>query len=118
MDPSALQNVTLTGVTTPIRSVNGTVLPGDIAVSDPEGMTFIPPHLAAKVADETEIPHPVHQRGHAQFRIGKYIPGQIDGKRTAPMVDEFIAWLATKGSKLRMPRPCILRRAGLQPRHR
>jgi 4-hydroxy-4-methyl-2-oxoglutarate aldolase len=105
VDPSALQNVMLTGVNTPIRIGQATVLPGDIAVSDPEGITFIPPHLAAKVADETEMTHLVDEWGHAQLRAGKYTPGQIDGKWTTAMVDEFNAWLTTKGSKLRMPRP-------------
>ena len=105
VDPSALQNVMLTGVNTPIRIGQATVLPGDIAVSDPEGITFIPPHLAAKVADETEMTHLVDEWGHAQLRSGKYTPGQIDGKWTAAMVDEFNAWLTTKGSKLRMPKP-------------
>ena len=105
VDPSALQNVMLTGVNTPIRIGSATVLPGDIAVSDPEGVTFIPPHLAAKVADDTEMTHLVDEWGHAQLRAGKYTPGQIDGKWTTPMVDEFNAWLATKGSKLRMPKP-------------
>jgi regulator of RNase E activity RraA len=104
VDPSALQNVMLTGVNTPIRIGQATVLPGDIAVSDPEGVTFIPPHLAGKVADETEMTHLVDEWGHAQLRAGKYTPGQIDGKWTAPMVDEFNAWLDTKGSKLRMPK--------------
>jgi len=105
VDPSALQNVMLTGVNTVIRIGNATVMPGDVAVSDPEGVTFIPAHLAAKVADETEMTHLVDEWGHAQLRSGKYTPGQIDGKWTAPMVDEFNAWLTTKGSKLRMPRP-------------
>jgi regulator of RNase E activity RraA len=105
VDPSALQNVMLTGVNTPIRIGSATVLPGDIAVSDPEGVTFIPPHLAVKVADDTEMTHLVDEWGHAQLRAGKYTPGQIDGKWTAPMVDEFNAWLTTKGSKLRMPKP-------------
>jgi 4-hydroxy-4-methyl-2-oxoglutarate aldolase len=105
VDPSALQNVMLTGVNTPIRIGQATVLPGDIAVSDPEGITFIPPHLAAKVADETEMTHLVDEWGHAQLRAGKYTPGEIDGKWTAAMVDEFNAWLSAKGSKLRMPKP-------------
>ena len=95
----------LTGVNTVIRIGNATVMPGDVAVSDPEGVTFIPAQLAAKVADETEMTHLVDEWGHAQLRAGKYTPGQIDGKWTAPMVDEFNAWLTTKGSKLRMPRP-------------
>jgi len=60
---------------------------------------------AAKVADETEMTHLVDEWGHAQLRAGKYTPGQIDGKWTVTMVDEFNTWLKTKGSKLQMPRP-------------
>jgi 4-hydroxy-4-methyl-2-oxoglutarate aldolase len=105
VDPSALENVMLTGINVPIRIGEATVMPGDIAVGDPEGITFIPPHLAEKVADETEMDHFVDEWGHMMLRQGKYTPGQIDSKWTRPMVEEFNAWLAQKGSKLRMPLP-------------
>jgi hypothetical protein len=39
------------------------------------------------------------------LRQGKYTPGQIDAKWTKQMVDEFNAWLQTRGSKLRLPEP-------------
>ena len=104
VDPSYLQNVMLTGINTPIRIGNVPVMPGDIAVSDPEGISFIPPHLAAKVADETEMTHLVDEWGHSMLRAGKYTPGQIDGQWSPAMIDEFNAWLASKGSKVRMPK--------------
>ncbi len=105
VDPTALKNVMLTGVNVPIRIGQVTVMPGDIALGDPEGLTFVPPQLAAQVADDTEMTHLVDEWGHSMLRAGKYTPGQIDGKWTAPMVDEFNAWLATKGSTRRMPAP-------------
>jgi 4-hydroxy-4-methyl-2-oxoglutarate aldolase len=105
VDPSALQNVMLTGVNTPIRIGQVTVMPGDVAVSDPEGLTFIPPQLAAKVADDTEMTHLVDEWGHSMLRAGTYTPGQIDGKWTTMMVEAFNAWLAAKGSTRRMPTP-------------
>jgi len=104
VDPSYLQNVMLTGINTPIRIGNVPVMPGDIAVSDPEGISFIPPHLAAKVADETEMTHLVDEWGHSMLRSGKYTPGQIDGQWSPAMIDEFNSWLASKGSKMRMPK--------------
>jgi 4-hydroxy-4-methyl-2-oxoglutarate aldolase len=104
VDPSYLQNVMLTGINTPIRIGNVPVMPGDIAVSDPEGISFIPPHLAAKVADETEMTHLVDEWGHSMLRAGKYTPGQIDGQWSPAMIDEFNAWLVSKGSKMRMPK--------------
>jgi regulator of RNase E activity RraA len=101
-DPSALSNVMLMGINVPIRIGQATVMPGDVAVSDPEGITFIPPHLAQKVAEEAEMTHLIDEWGHMMLREGKYTPGQIDGKWTKPMIDEFNKWVEQKGSKLRM----------------
>lgn len=103
VDPSALENVMLTGINVPIRIGDVTVLPGDIAIGDPEGITFVPPQLAEKVANETEMDHLIDEWGHTILREGKYTPGQIDAKWTPKMVDEFNAWLENKGSKLRLP---------------
>ena len=103
VDPSALENVMLTGINVPIRIGDVTVLPGDIAIGDPEGITFVPPQLAEKVANETEMDHLIDEWGHTMLREGKYTPGQIDAKWTPKMVDEFNAWLENKGSKLRLP---------------
>ena len=105
VDPSALENVMLTGINVPIRIGEVTVMPGDIAIGDPEGVTFVPPQLAEKMADETEMDHLVDEWGHMMLREGKYTPGQIDAKWTKLMVLEFNAWAEKKGSKLRMPVP-------------
>lgn len=103
VDPSALEQVTLMGINVPIRIGNVTVMPGDVALGDPEGLTFVPPQLAEKVADDTEMDHLVDDWGHMMLREGKYTPGQIDGKWTKTMIEQFNAWLQEKGSKLRMP---------------
>ena len=103
VDPSALENVMLTGVNVPIRIGDVTVMPGDIAIGDPEGVTFVPPQLAGKVADDTEMDHLVDEWGHMMLREGKYTPGQVDAKWTPEMIEQFNAWLEKKGSRLRMP---------------
>jgi len=103
VDPSALENVMLTGINIPIRIGDTTVMPGDIAIGDPEGVTFVPPQLAEKLADDTEMDHLVDEWGHMMLREGKYTPGQIDARWTPQMIAEFNAWLEKKGSKLRMP---------------
>jgi 4-hydroxy-4-methyl-2-oxoglutarate aldolase len=103
VDPSALEQVMLTGINVPIRIGDVTVMPGDIAIGDPEGVTFVPPQLAEKLADETEMDHMIDEWGHMMLREGKYNPGQIDEKWTTKMIEEFNAWLERKGSKLRMP---------------
>ncbi len=104
-DPSALENVMLTGINVPIRIGDVTVMPGDIAIGDPEGVTFVPPQLAEKLADDAEMDHMVDEWGHTMLREGKYTPGQIDEKWTKEMVEQFNAWLEKKGSKLRMAVP-------------
>jgi 4-hydroxy-4-methyl-2-oxoglutarate aldolase len=105
VDPSALENVMLTGINVPIRIGDATVMPGDIAIGDPEGLTFVPPQLAEKVADDTEMDHFVDDWGHMMLREGKYTPGQIDARWTPLMVQQFNTWLEKKGSRLRMPEP-------------
>ena len=104
-DPSALRNVTLMGINVPIRMGQATVMPGDIAVSDPEGITFIPPQLVEKVADHAEMDHLVDEWGFMMLREKKYSPGQIDGRWTRQMIEEFNAYVAKRGSKLRRKLP-------------
>ena len=84
-DPSALKDVTLMGINVPIRIGAVTVIPGDVVVSDPEGITFVPPHLAEKVADYSELTQLQDRWGHQMLREGKYTPGQIDSRWTREM---------------------------------
>jgi 4-hydroxy-4-methyl-2-oxoglutarate aldolase len=101
-DPSAIANVTLTGINVPIRIGQVTVLPGDVVISDPDGLTFIPAHLAKEVADESELTQLRDRWGHQMLREQKYKPGQIDSNWTDTMIDEFNAWAAQQGSKMQM----------------
>jgi 4-hydroxy-4-methyl-2-oxoglutarate aldolase len=103
VDPSALENVILAGMNVPIRIGDVTVMPGDVGVGDPEGVTFLPPQLAEKLANETEMDHLIDEWGHTMLRKGKCTPGQIDAKGTKEMVQQFNAWLEQKGSKRRLP---------------
>ena len=102
-DPSALDNVMLMGINVPIRIGHTTVMPGDVALGDPEGVTFIPAHLAEKVADDAEMDHLVDEWGHQMLREGKYTPGQVDSRWTPEMIQAFNKWAAQKGSKLHLP---------------
>jgi 4-hydroxy-4-methyl-2-oxoglutarate aldolase len=102
VDPSAIAGVMLMGINVPIRIGHVTVMPGDVVVSDPEGLTFIPPQLAESVADSAELTHLRDDWGHQMLREGKYAPGQIDGAWTTGMIEEFNRWASQRGSKLRM----------------
>jgi regulator of RNase E activity RraA len=104
-DPSAIRDVTLMGINVPIRIGEATVMPGDVVVSDPEGLTFIPPHMAEKVADSSELTQLRDTWGHEMLRQGKYTPGAIDSRWTKEMVEEFNRWAEQKGAKVRMKGP-------------
>jgi 4-hydroxy-4-methyl-2-oxoglutarate aldolase len=52
--PTAILDVTLAGINGPVRIGPTTVLPGDVVLGTPSGVTFIPPHLAELVADVAE----------------------------------------------------------------
>jgi regulator of RNase E activity RraA len=103
-DPSAIAEVTLMGINVPVRIGQATVLPGDVVLSDPEGITFIPAHLAALVADESELTRLRDEWGHQMLREQKYTPGQIDAQWTPQMIEEFNKWAESKGAKVRMPK--------------
>ena len=101
-DPSGIAGVTLMGINVPIRIGHVTVMPGDVVVSDPEGLTFIPPQLAQKVADSAELVHLQDAWGHQMLREGKYGPAEIDSRWSKEMIQEFNRWVEKQGSTLRM----------------
>lgn len=92
LHPSAIADVMLMGINVPIRIGEVTVMPGDVVLGDPEGLTFIPPHLAEKVVDSSEDVRFRDEWGHQMLREGKYTPGQIDSKWTPKMEQEFRQW--------------------------
>jgi 4-hydroxy-4-methyl-2-oxoglutarate aldolase len=100
--PSAIADAMLMGIDVPIRIGHATVLPGDVVLSDRDGITFIPAQLAEKVADDAELTRYQDEWGHMMLREGKYPPGQIDARWTQKMIDEFNAWVEKRGSKVRM----------------
>jgi len=97
--PSAIGGVTLMGINVPIRIGNTTVMPGDIVLGDPEGVTFIPPQLAEQVVDRSELTRMRDDWGHLMLRQGKYTPGQIDSKWSQQMDNEFKQWMEQQKAK-------------------
>jgi 4-hydroxy-4-methyl-2-oxoglutarate aldolase len=101
VDPSAIANVTLVGVNTPIRIGNATVLPGDVVLGTREGITFVPPHLAEEVVTRSED---VRQRdvfGKLRLAEGKYLAGQIDTSVWAEEIEaDYVAWCDQQGLEM------------------
>ena len=101
VDPSALHEVTLMGINVPIRIGHTTVMPGDVVVSDTEGLTFIPPQYCQRVVEVATLIHYEDEWGHMMLREGKFTPGEIDGKWPDSLVNEFNKWLESKGTTVR-----------------
>jgi regulator of RNase E activity RraA len=99
-DPSAIADVMLMGINTPIRIGRAAVMPGDVVLGKKEGIIFIPAHLAQEVVETSEIIRVRDQFGHQRLREGKYTPGQIDRKWSDEIENDFTEWLKTRGQEL------------------
>jgi 4-hydroxy-4-methyl-2-oxoglutarate aldolase len=95
--PSAIRGVMMTGFNVPIRIGNATVLPGDIAFGDREGVYFVPPHLAQKILDRAEETHIHDEWTKDKLQTGKYKSIEIYGSpRTQELKDEYADYLRKK----------------------
>jgi regulator of RNase E activity RraA len=101
VDPTALADVTLMGINVPIRIGQTTVMPGDVVVSDKEGLTFIPPQYCKRIIEVSTLIHFEDEWGHMMLREGKFKPGEIDGKWPDSIANEFNKWLESKGTTVR-----------------
>jgi 4-hydroxy-4-methyl-2-oxoglutarate aldolase len=99
-DPSAIADVMLMGINSPVRIGRATVMPGDVVLAKKEGAIFIPAHLAQEVVETSEIVRLRDDFGHLRLREGKYTPGQIDRKWTDDIEKDFTEWLKGKGQEL------------------
>jgi len=93
--PTAIGEVTLTEINSPIRIGEATVLPGDIVLGTSSGVVFIPPHIAQEVVERSEEIRLKDYWGKMRLREGKYAPGQVDGAWTEEMTADLEAWKKT-----------------------
>lgn len=96
LHPTAIANVTLVGVNIPIRIGEATVMPGDVVLGTPTGVTFIPPHLAQQVVERSEDIRVRDEFGKLRLREGKYTPGEIDRVWSEEIEVDFKNWLAAQ----------------------
>jgi 4-hydroxy-4-methyl-2-oxoglutarate aldolase len=86
--PSAISNVTLTGINIPVRIGNVTVMPGDLVVGDPEGVYFVPPHLVQGIVDNADVVHIHDEWTRKKFDEGKYKSSDIYGSPKDPALQK------------------------------
>ncbi|MBS7562811.1 RraA family protein [Mucilaginibacter sp. Bleaf8] len=103
-DPSYLEEMVLMGLNTPIRIGRAIVLPGDLVISEKEGVLFIPAHLAEKVVATAEFIALRDQFGQAMLKSGRFTTGEIDSQWTSQIREAFLTWLAQSGEKVKMTR--------------
>lgn len=95
-DPTAIRDVTLAGINIPIRVDGATVLPGDVVIGTPSGIIFVPPHLAAQVADESDNVRTRDVFGKLRLSERIYTSAQIDVGTWAENIEsDFQEWKTT-----------------------
>jgi len=83
--PSAIRDVMMTGFNVPIRVGGATVMPGDVAFGDREGVYFIPPHLVERVTSRAEETHVHDEWTKEKLLSGKYKSIEVYG---SPRLEE------------------------------
>lgn len=103
-DPSYLEEMVLMGLNTPIRIGRAVVLPGDLVISEKEGVLFIPAHLAEKVVATAEFIDLKDKFGHAMLKSGKFATGEIDSQWTDKIKEAFMKWLDENPNETKITR--------------
>ena len=88
VDPTPIDNVMLTGINIPVRIGGVTVMPGDLAVGDREGVYFIPPQFVKEVLDRADEIHVHDEWTKKKFDEGKYKSSEIYGSPTDPKLKQ------------------------------
>jgi regulator of RNase E activity RraA len=96
LHPTAIADVTLVGINLPIRIGDATVLPGDVVLGTPTGVTFIPPHLVQEVVERSEDIRVRDEFGKLRLREGRYTPGEIDRVWSDAIETDYRQWLQTR----------------------
>jgi 4-hydroxy-4-methyl-2-oxoglutarate aldolase len=96
--PTAIIDVTLAGINTPIRIDGVTVLPGDVVLGTDTGVTFIPAHLAEEVADDAEEVSVRDVFGKQRLAERVYSSADIDVPAWADDIEsDFQSWRGARG---------------------
>jgi len=105
VDPTPIGNVMLTGINVPIRIGGVTVMPGDLAVGDLEGVYFIPPQFVQEVLDRADEIHIHDEWTKKKFAEGKYKSSEIYPSPTDPKLqEEYRAFLKQRLEELKKQR--------------
>jgi len=104
--PSAIGAVSVAAVNVPIRIGDVTVMPGDVAIGDPEGVTFVPPQLIEGIVDRADTTHVHDEWTKKKFDEGKYKSSDIYGSPHDPeLIKEYEEYLKKRLEEIRKNNP-------------
>jgi regulator of RNase E activity RraA len=106
-NPPGRLNTTLVGINTPTRIGAATVMPGDVVLGRDGGVIFIPPHLAQRVVETSEIVRLRDLFGQQRLAAGIYTSGEIDARWSDEIERDFSRWLEANIGELPVPRERI-----------
>jgi regulator of RNase E activity RraA len=97
-DPTPIRNVVLAGLNIPVRIGGVTVLPGDVVLGTPSGVTFIPPQFAEEIAQAAEAIELRDAFGKEMLARGTYTTADIDVPVWPQAIaDHFGQWCVERG---------------------
>ncbi len=100
-DPTPIGNVMLTGINVPIRIGDVTVMPGDLAIGDREGVYFVPPQFVKEICDHADELHIHDEWTKKMFATGKYKSSEIYGSPSDPkLLKEYQDYLKSRLEEL------------------
>jgi regulator of RNase E activity RraA len=91
--PSFLEEVVLIGLNSPIRIGAAVVMPGDLVLSEREGVLFIPAHMAEKVIATAEFIAVRDRFSKDVLKQGTFTAGQIDSQWSETIKTAFLSWI-------------------------
>jgi 4-hydroxy-4-methyl-2-oxoglutarate aldolase len=104
--PSPIGGATVAAVNVPIRIGDVTVMPGDVVIGDPEGITFVPPQLIEGIVDRADTTHVHDEWTKKKFDEGKYKSQDIYGSPHDPaLIKEYQDYLAKRLKEIRSQNP-------------
>jgi regulator of RNase E activity RraA len=102
-NPPGRLNTTLVGINQPTRIGHATVMPGDVVLGRDGGVIFIPPHLALRIVETSEIVRLRDLFGQQRLREGTYTSGQIDTRWSDEIERDFSDWMEQNVDELPVP---------------
>jgi regulator of RNase E activity RraA len=90
----------IVGINKPTNIKGVTVMPGDVVLGKMGVVVFIPPHLAERVVNSSELVRLEDMFGQLRIREGKYTAGQIDARWADNIQKDFTQWLKDNIDKL------------------